>query len=289
MVPDPSLRNAILDAKMMLTHGKYHLKSGHLSRLDRLLAIHHAHHAVELTLREKVSQLGERPGSFPELVKALKNHNVTIPYERELTELNSVRNLMQHHGTATEDREVYRLVSASESFMREFCSNSWGLSYDELSVVDLVENKNAREALRRGYEEFAKREFMESAAYARLSIEQVRWLTKDKFGIHMFGKRIGDTPILPQDEEMTEPLESLWRALSQTAEVALFAPFATDYEHVRELTKSMLYSFHDGKMEISKVIPLIESTEELSEPEAAFCLELALEFLLWAQQSYDIK
>lgn len=206
MTPDTSAKNALLDAKTILVHGKFHLRSGHLSRLDKLLAIHHAHHAIELTLREKALQLGENPWNFPEILKALKRHEIAIPYERELAELNTVRNLMQHYGAAAEDKDVHRLVTASENFMRDFCQNCFDLSYDELSMADMIENDDAREALQRGYREFRAGQFWESAAYARLSIEQLKLLIETRIGLNKYHDDI------PEDEPMKEHIEQLWTA-----------------------------------------------------------------------------
>ena len=65
MSPESEVRNALLDAKAILLHGKYHVGRGHLSRTDKLLAIHHAHQAVELTLREKRRNSVQTRTTFP--------------------------------------------------------------------------------------------------------------------------------------------------------------------------------------------------------------------------------
>src|SRR6266567_3834451 len=69
----------LTDANSILRHGKIHLSRGKASRLDRRLAIHHAHHAVELVLRKKAELLGLNPFEFPVLVKSLKKQKVVIP------------------------------------------------------------------------------------------------------------------------------------------------------------------------------------------------------------------
>lgn len=122
-MPAVELRNRLIDIRMLLEHGITHMND--MSRIGRMLAVHHAHQAVELTLRIKAEEIGSNACRYDDLVKDLKKprrafDGIVIPNERILDQLNKTRALAQHYGEPPEQSTVVRLVSIAKEAMIDF-------------------------------------------------------------------------------------------------------------------------------------------------------------------------
>jgi len=134
----------LTDVKALIEHGLLHLHGQ--SRINRRLAIHHAHNAVELTIRKKAEDLGENPYDFPEIIKTLEKHDVKIPHKRELEELNKARILIQHYGTIPDENDIRRLVYVAKDFLIDFWRDIFGINYTEVSLAALISDENTKKA-----------------------------------------------------------------------------------------------------------------------------------------------
>src|SRR5262245_8036487 len=119
---DEATFRRLLLAKRLHAHGLDHARM--FSALDKMIAVHSLHNAIEVTLRAIVltheiraerelnidfETLLNSVDQFPEF----RQKGERLPYRQELRKLNSVRNLVQHHGhePETSTMEEWRILS----------------------------------------------------------------------------------------------------------------------------------------------------------------------------------
>jgi len=178
------LKNRLIDIKMLLEHGITHMND--MSRIGRMLAIHHAHQAVELTLRIKAEEIGSNPYGFPELIKVLKKprkefKGITIPNERILDQLNTTRVLAQHHGEPPEQQTVVKLVSIAKEAVIDFWAQQFGVNYDDVGLLNLLHDKDLQKTLMKAESLLEEKKYDESLALSILAIYQNIWKLGKKF------------------------------------------------------------------------------------------------------------
>jgi HEPN domain-containing protein len=276
-----------MEAKLLLRHGVFHISQGKPSRLDRRLGVHHAHHALELVLRKKAAELAIPPAEvyeFPRLIKYLIEKSVTITYQRELEELNKTRELIQHYGQVPDEKETYRLVNAAENCMRELCNTAFRIDYDKLSPADLISNEDIRKTLAEAQEAYDRGKFEEAAIAAQLAIQQGQWIIKEKAMSQSYRHHLSlGTQRLMGDVAQT--INDLDRELDDVLDVALSAPFAHGFKRLRDITCAVFHRTGGGiRTQVMKQFRDHEPTAD----DANFALELASEYLLWADQAYGL-
>jgi len=289
---DSDVANVLTDAKALMNHGKLHLSRGKTSRLDRLLAVHHAHHAVELVLRQKAKEKQVNPYDIPTAIKALKKHGVPIPYERELDELNRTRVLIQHYGQVPDEREAYRLVATSENFMREFCAQSFNVDYGALSMLDIISNDSIRMTLQEALDARKKGSYEDAIMTAHLAIEKAKCVVQDRIlpRRHRYSVSLSTKRYL---KDLVESVNEIRDELHDTLDVALSAPFAYDLKRLKEMTGARFHRTGDERIVARTVYAKLGIGEDESKPvvtsdDAEFALKLATEYILWAQQNYGL-
>jgi HEPN domain-containing protein len=276
-----------MEAKLLLRHGVYHISHGKPSRLDRRFGVHHAHHAVELTLRKKASELGASTAEiydFPRLIKYLNGKGIAIGYQRELEELNKTRELIQHYGQVPDEKDAYRLVRAAANCMKEFCSTAFGIDYDKLSPTDLISNQEIRKTLAEAQEAYDKGKFEDAAIAAHLAIQQGKWIVKEKAMSQRYRHHLSlDTERLMRDVAQT--IDDIDERLEDVLDIALSAPFAYSFQQLRDITCAVFHRTTGGI--VTQVMKEFRDHEPTAE-DADFALELASEYLLWADQAYGL-
>lgn len=249
---------------MLLEHGITHMDD--MSRIGRLLAIHHAHQAVELSLRAKAEQFNEFPHRYPQIKKALKKHKIKIPYERALDELNTTRNLAQHHGQVPEQTTVVKLVSIAKEFIIDFWFQQFDLKYEEVSFVKMVQDQELRETLKNAEQLLNEQKYDDAVEQAVLAIYKNLWRLEEKF----------PPPYVPQSifGGYIEP----WRDLLR---VVLSMPYASKLKKILETTGIIFMNIPGGT-------PVMQKMKEYkaTKEDANFVYSTALEYTIWAEQKY---
>jgi hypothetical protein len=229
--------------------------------------------------------MGENPYDFPEIVKVLKEHDIRIPHERELEELNKARILIQHYGTVPDENDVRRLVSVAKDFLIDFWWDTLGVNYAEVSLVALISDENAKKSLEEAYELFMERKCEESARKAAMAIQMVKWRIEEKLRPSRFRHKLwmGNRDVLRKLglDELYDVIEDMERDIEFVLDITLSTPFASNLRKIREITGVVFLRTIGGKI-IAQKLGEHESTAE----EAEYCLETALEFILWAEQVY---
>ena len=261
---EKELENILLDVKMLLEHGMTHMND--MSRIGRLLAIHHAHQAVELSLRDRAAQLKEYPYGYNDIKEALKKHNVIIPYERTLDELNTTRNLAQHHGQVPDQTTVVKLVAIAKEFLIDFWLKEFNVKYEEISWTRFVQHQELREVLEKVEQSLNKRKHDEAVEQAILAIYKNLWKLKKKF----------PPPYVSYHPMMAFPKE--WEDFLL---VVLSTPYASKLKKLFENTGIVFLEIPGGTPKMQKLKDY-EATKE----DAFSAFGIALEYTIWVEQMY---
>jgi len=278
-----------MEAKLLLCHGIFHIGQMRPSRLDRRLSVHHVHHALELAFRRKASDLAISPAKvyeFPRLTKHLTQSGVAIPYQTELEELNKTRELIQHYGQVPDEKEAYRLVHAAENCMKEFCSSAFGVDFDELSPNDLISNEDIRKTLAEAQDAYDSKRFEDAAIAAHFAIQQGKWIIERKVMSPRWRHRLS----LHTErvfEDVAKSLDDIDRYVDDVLDVALSASFASSFRHLQEITRAVFHQILGGKP-ITQVMKQSRDHDPTQE-DAQFAIELATEYLSWADQTYGLE
>jgi hypothetical protein len=158
-MPDTDItRNRrLLLAKQLHSHGLDH---SHLrSPLDKMIAVHNFHNAVELTLRaimleHEIRTERELNVDFETLLnefdqfKPFRDRGWRLPYRRELRTLNAVRNLVQHHGHEPEESAMEEWRVFSKRFLTKAFTQYFSVDFKNLSPLDLIGDSRLKNVLR---------------------------------------------------------------------------------------------------------------------------------------------
>ncbi len=279
----------LTDSKLILHDARFRIARGRSSRLDSRQALKDAHHAVELVLRRKAEELNAKPYDFDTLLKTLKEQDITVPYERELDELNKSRVLAQHYGSVLDGKDTYRLVVTAENFMKDFLPASFGVDYDSLSILDPLGNDDVKATLEEAIRKQKAGRFEDAAIAAHLAVQKTKWVIERRvsptgrgfrrhfhltFGESMFG-------------DINNALDEISEAVENTRDIALSAPFAQDLKRLSDITRAAFLRILDGPVEIQVMKELRD--HEPSSDDADFAVNLAIEFALWADQVYGLS
>ena len=262
------LEHLLLDAKLLIEHGITHMKDA--SRIGKLLAIHHAHQAVELSMRIRAEQFKENPYSYPNIKKALKDHDVNIPYEHTMDELNTTRILAQHYGQSPEDSAVIKLVTVAKEFLIEFWQREFSINYDDVSLATLISNEEIRKIIEKANELLdEKQDFDGAVEQAVLAIYKTIWELERKFN-----------PPSVLDSQLPQPFGQFerWR---DYAWVVLSTPYASKLRRLLDITGIVYLPIPEGNPTMQKM-----KEYKATKDDASFAISLSLEYALWVEQMY---
>jgi len=271
------LKNRLIDVKMLLEHGMIHMTD--VSRIGRMLAIHHAHQAVELTLRIKAEEIGSNAYRYDKLVQELKNpgkgfQGITIPNERILDQLNKTRNLVQHYGQPPPEQvDVVRLVSIAKETVIDFWAQQFGVNYNEVGLLNLLQDKDLQETLTQAERLLGEKKYDESVESSILAIYQNIWKLGRKFPPPSFQTSGAGLPGYGISEFLNR-----W---DDFLHVVLSLPYASKLKELRGKTGIVYLPIPGGKPVMQKL-----KEHKATDADAFSALALATEYSLWIEQMY---
>jgi len=182
MTPD---RPAIVSRRLLLAK-QFYLHAIEQSRaadsLNRLVAIHNFHIAVEILLKAILLEHGIRSDKtlnidFEQMLSDIDNHppfkanQIRLPLRQELRNLNQQRNLAQHHvvephSTALDDCRFFVHEVLAHCFRTYF-----GVSFDSISRVNFVADEKLRALLVRAQEGLASGDVDDSVSASSAAFE----------------------------------------------------------------------------------------------------------------------
>lgn len=150
--------------------------------LNRLVAIHNFHIAVEILLKAILLEHGIRSDKtlnidFEQMLSDIDNHppfkaeQLRLPLRQELRNLNQQRNLAQHHvvephPTALDECRFFVHEVLTRCFQTYF-----GISFDAVNRVDFVEDERLRALLTRAQEGLARGDVDDSVCASSAAFE----------------------------------------------------------------------------------------------------------------------
>ena len=167
----------LLIAKNLFLHGLEH--SNNDSDLDKIIAVHNFHNAIELALKAIVLNYEIRTGqsiiNFEALLKLIDDHEdfkkrkQRLPYRRELSSLNQTRNMVQHDGLApeTSKMEMWRVIT--KNFLVNIFDEYFGCNFDEISSITLIDDSHLRQLIELAFSKLSEGAWFDAAAISELA------------------------------------------------------------------------------------------------------------------------
>jgi len=126
--------------------------------LDRMIAVHSLHNAIEVTLRaivlaHEIRAERELNIDFESLLNSIdqfqkfRDRDERLPYRQELRKLNTVRNMVQHHGHEPEAASMDEWRVFSKRFLDRALTQYFHLEFEDLSATHLVTDVRLRHLL----------------------------------------------------------------------------------------------------------------------------------------------
>lgn len=178
----------LLLAKQLYLHGLEH--SNNAGMLDKMIAVHNFHNAIEIVLKAIVLHFDIRPEDqlgidFRIMINEINKHKVfkekglALPYQREILNLNQHRNLIQHHGTEPASSTIEDSRVITKQFLIDVYKDYFDKSFDELTVVDMIDDYILRELLRISSESLIELKFRKSVILSTVGFEWARRAISD--------------------------------------------------------------------------------------------------------------
>ena len=259
-MPENILQNRLLDIKLLLEHGITHMNE--IGRIDRILAVHYAHQAIELSLRIKAEEMGSNAYNYKQLKRALKE--ISIPHERSLDELNHTRNLVQHYGQIPDHTNVIKLVSIAKEAVIEFWDKQFNLNYSDFSLITMLNDIEIKKTLKHAKKLLIEKKFEESTQQSILAIYRNIWKLVDKFPEpEVIGFEVG----FANYDEFLFPLVSM--------------PYAS---RIKSLLKKTGIEWCDDPAGLPHMT--VERNYIPNDIDAIYAHNLATEYSIWAEEIY---
>ena len=162
-MPKSELRKLIL-AKSIFLHGCTHANAR--DEVSRILAIHHFDFAVEMILKclavkYNIVFSSRQEFRFKDLWNEIDQQNINLPLKSRIFELHDVRNLVQHAGIIPSFEDVIMFKGYVETFLEDVIKRAFGISFDELTLAQLIENVKLRKIVQKAEELFREGKYKE--------------------------------------------------------------------------------------------------------------------------------
>lgn len=126
--------------------------------LSRLLAIHHFHISIEITLKAILLEFGIRTEKtlnvdFEQMLADIDNHHEfkdkkkKIPFRQELRNINQQRNFAQHHVIEPHENALSDFKYFTHSFLVESFACYFEESFESISRIDIVDDSGTKALL----------------------------------------------------------------------------------------------------------------------------------------------
>jgi hypothetical protein len=171
-----TLRRLLL-AKQLYLHALEHSRQA--GALNKMIAVHNFHNAIEVTLRGIALHHELRPERELNLDFETRLNLVDqapifkgqqkLPYRQELRKLNFVRNLVQHHAHEPEDSTMEEWRVFSHRFLDRAFREYFASAFDEIDGLDLIVDPRLRRVVTMSRDANARRDWAASARACKVA------------------------------------------------------------------------------------------------------------------------
>ncbi len=216
----------LLLSKQLYLHGLEH--SNNAGRLDKMIAVHNFHNAIEIVLKAIILHYDVRSEkqlniTFEQMITEVNGHQlfkdskVVLPCLREIHILNQQRNHVQHHGLEPESSSMDYWRVYSRDFLAQVCQAYFGKLFDDLSPVDMIDNYYLRELLKISLLCANENKPSKSIVLSTMAFE---WGRKAIFGV--LPKENKKYLVISQKCEIQGPLINAFQSLEEKTNNAIY-------------------------------------------------------------------
>jgi hypothetical protein len=250
----------LLLSKEIYLHGLGHSRAS--SPLDKMIAIHNFHNALEIALRSIFLHHEIRPEKqlnidFESMLNEIdgyeefKKNNIKLPYRQELRNLNQIRNMVQHHAVEPESSTLDDWRVFTSRFLVKAYKAYFNVEFDELTSTNFIECKELREILLVGYKLHEKQQYLETLIAAKLafiyaSYSLQKFLPSDGFNSDFFVISSISSELRQLDSRVSHKIQDVIRKIydkiseSQHYSAIISSGIAfSDYKRYENLTPSV--------------------------------------------------
>lgn len=196
--------------KRLLLAKEFHLNACELAKktdqLSRMMAVHNFHIGVEIILKAILLKYEIRAEnaldiSFDGLMADVDKHqefkdlSKKLPYRQQISGLNRMRGLVQHHAKVPDpsDLDDYRLYS--ERFMISVFEEYFVTDFATVNRVTFIEDSNLKKLLKRASKELSEEKFLASVCFSTATFEYARSsitkVMRDMYTVSRISSEIG--------------------------------------------------------------------------------------------------
>jgi hypothetical protein len=143
-------------AKELFLHGLDHSKRP--GALNKMIAVHNFHNAVEVVLRSILLKYDIRVEkqlnmTFEVMLSEIDNHPlfreraIKLPHRQELRNLNQIRNWVQHHAIEPESTTLDDLRVLTRRALEIICESYFEINFQSLTPIEMVDDEDLRTLL----------------------------------------------------------------------------------------------------------------------------------------------
>lgn len=175
--------------KRLLLAKEFHLNACGLAKktdqLSRMMAVHNFHIGIEIILKAilikyEIRSEKEFDISFDGLMADVDKHqkfkdsNKKLPYRQQISGLNKMRGLVQHHAKVPDpsDLEDYRLYA--ERFLISVFKDYFAADFTTVNRITFIEDHKIQNLLNRATGELAQENFFASICFSTATFEYAR-------------------------------------------------------------------------------------------------------------------
>ena len=163
------LRNLLLSKRMFLEGVNF---AENPDSVSSGLAISLFQDAIEIYIWALIKErnLQAKEGStFTANIETIQNAGIPLCYVAKIRELNKARVNFKHYGILLDQSEASKFQSIVDEFLRTSCQDHFGLNFDDISLADLISDKEISSKLKEAEELSSQGKYQESIEKAAIA------------------------------------------------------------------------------------------------------------------------
>jgi hypothetical protein len=188
----PISADAITHKRLILIKQLYQqalIQAGdHSSSIRRIMAVIGFDLAIETMLKAVVSALDTKKVADREFQAIIqqaddllaKNSLLEVPDKAHIRHVHEIRNGVQHKATYPNDTDISDCRTYTRDFLQKVTQEVWGLSFEKISLSELVKHPKVREDLLAGEAALSEGNYVEAVRQASIGLERAFLLLERK-------------------------------------------------------------------------------------------------------------
>lgn len=150
--------------------------------LNRMIAVHNFHISIEITIKSILLKYEIRTEKtlnidFESMLNAVdgfgdfKENNLKLPYRQEIRNLNSMRNLVQHHVNEPSENDMDDWRLFSYRFLKRVFKSYFEIDFDEISRISFIDNEGLKQYLTQSKKKIDNEDYYSASCLAAGAFE----------------------------------------------------------------------------------------------------------------------